>query len=160
MPGLEPLLIDGAICLQIYVTVFVALHDWVPLGRFNDVEAVRANEPPGRLIAVTFLSTAPFGFGAAESVMHASRFPGWLTIFLWISYAIAAYGLLRTWWAPYLLFEEPARAARYQAMHGRTHAFLPLRNGLRPNTLHVTVHLAIILMLADLAVMTFAPRGR
>jgi hypothetical protein len=160
MFGLKSLLIDAAITLQVYVTLFVALHDWVPLGRFNDVKAVRASEPAGRLTAVTILSTLPFAFGAAESAVHASGLPGWLMIFLWISYGVAAYGLLRTWWAPYLLFKEPVRATHYQAMHGRTHAFLPLHNGMRPNTLHVTVHLAILAMLADLAMLTFGFAGR
>ena len=144
------LLIGVAIALQAYVVLFVALHDWVPVGRLNDVSAIRANQPVGRLATVTCLSTIPFAFGLAESLAHTSGFPGWLTIYLWISYAVASYGLLRTWWAPYLLFDEPERAARYQAMHGQTHAFLPLHNGLRPNTLHVTVHLAIIAMLAIL----------
>ncbi len=160
MLDFKTLLIDAAVALQVYVTVFVALHDWLPLGRFNDVKAVRATEPVGRLIAVTILSTLPFALGAAESVMHISGFPDWLTIFLWISYGVAAYGLLRTWWAPYLLFHEPERAARYQAMHGRTHAFLPIRNGIRPNTLHVTVHLSILAMLVDLAFLTFGPVWR
>jgi hypothetical protein len=80
--------------------------------------------------------------------------------FLWISYGVATYGLLRSWWAPYLLFKEPERASRYRAMHGRTHAFLPLHNGMRPNTLHVTVHLAVLCMLADLAMLTFGFGGR
>jgi hypothetical protein len=155
MSDLQSLMIDGAVALQVYVTLFVALHDWVPFGRFNDVKAVRATEPVGRLIAVTILSTLPFAFGAAESAVHTSGFPAWLTTFLWISYGVAACGLLRSWWAPYLLFKEPERAARYQAMHGRTHAFLPMHNGIRPNTLHVTVHLAIIAILGDLAVLTF-----
>jgi hypothetical protein len=160
MPTLHACLIDAAICLQIYVTVFVAVHDWVPLGRLNDVNAVRAGEPAVRLIAVTVVSTAPFGFGVIESVTHPLGFPTWLMTFLWISYGVATYGLLRTWWAPYLLFEEPRRAARYQALHGRTHAFLPLHNGMRPNTLHVTVHFAIIAMLIDLALLTFTPVAR
>jgi hypothetical protein len=159
MSDLKPLLIDAAIALQVYVTAFVALHDWVPVGRLNDVKAVRATEPAGRMITVTILSTLPLAFGAAESVLHISGFPAWLTIFLWISYGVAAYGLLRTWWAPYLLFMEPERATRYQAMHGRTHAFLPLHNGMRPNTLHVTVHLAVIATLADLALLSFGQIG-
>ena len=132
MPAFKVPLIHLAISLQIYVVLFVALHDWVPLGRFNDVRAIRATEPTRRLIAVTVLSTLPFAFGLVESLAHTDGFPDWLMIFLWISYGIATYGLLRTWWAPYLLFKEPQRAARYQAMHGRTHHFLPLRNGLRP----------------------------
>ena len=146
-----------AIALQVYVVLFVALHDWVPLGRFNDVSAVRANEPTGKLIAVTVLSTAPFAFGLAESIAHNAGFPDWLMIYLWASYGVATYGLLRSWWVPYLLSEEPKRAAHYQAMHGRTHSFLPVRNGMRPNTLHVTVHLAIIAMLAALACLTWHP---
>jgi hypothetical protein len=146
---------NAAIALQAYVVLFVAIHDWVPLGRLNDVKAVRASDGAGKLIAVTVLSTLPFAFGLVESLIHATGLPDWLMIFLWVSYGIATYGLLRTWWAPYLLFEEPARAARYQAMHGATHTFLPLRNGLRPNTLHVTVHLAVIAMIADLTALTF-----
>ncbi len=157
---MKPLLIDTAIALQAYVVLFVACHDWVPLGRFNDVKAVRASEGASRLILVTGLSVLPFAFGLAESLVHASGFPGWLMMYLWVSFGVATYGLLRTWWAPYLLFSEPARAARYQAMHGKTHAFLPLRNGLRPNTLHVTVHLAVIAMLADLALLDLAPLSR
>jgi hypothetical protein len=160
MSDLKPLLIDAAIALEVYVTFFVALHDWIPLGRLNDLKAVRAAEPLGRLIAVTILSTLPFAIGAGESVVHSAGFPGWLNTFLWVSYGVAAYGLLRTWWAPYLLFEEPERAARYQTMHGQTHAFLPMRNGMRPNTLHVTVHLAVVAMLSDLAILTFLPGGR
>lgn len=152
---MERVLIDMAIALQAYVVLFVAFHDWIPLGLFNDVRAVRENEPAGRLIAVTALSALPFAVGLIQSVVHPAHFPQWLMIFLWASYGVATYGLLRTWWAPYLLFEEPGRAARYQAMHGRTHAFLPLHNGLRPNTLHVTVHLAIIAMLADLGLLSF-----
>jgi hypothetical protein len=154
---MKPLLIDTAIALQAYVVLFVACHDWVPLGRFNNVRAVRASEGSGRLILVTSLSALPFAFGLAESLVHASGFPGWLMMYLWISFSVATYGLLRTWWAPYLLFAEPARAARYRAMHGETHAFLPLRNGRRPNTLHVTVHLAVVAMLADLALLDLAP---
>ncbi len=157
---MKHLLIDAAIALQAYVVLFVAFHDWVPIGRLNDVKSVRSTDGAGRLILVTALSVLPFAFGLVESLVHASRFPGWLMIFLWVSYAVATYGLLRTWWAPYLLFAEPSRAARYQAMHGATHAFLPIRNGLRPNTLHVTVHLAIVAMLADLGVLTFTPLGR
>jgi hypothetical protein len=153
MSGPAAGLIKIAIGLQAYVALFVALHDWVPLGRLNDVKAVHAVEPRGRLIVTTVLSTLPFAFGTAESLAHVSGFPDWLKIFLWICYGVAAYGLLRTWWAPYLLFSEPERALRYQAMHGRTHAFLPHRNGMRPNTLHVTVHLCILGMLIDLALL-------
>ena len=140
-------LTDALIGLQFYVTLFVLLHDWVPLGALNDVAAVRRTGGVGRLIATTLLSTLPFAFGCAASVYHAGGLPHWLMDYLWGCYGVALYGLLRTWWVPYLLIAEPARAARYQAMHGRTLAFLPLHNGMRPNTLHVTVHLAVVAVL-------------
>jgi hypothetical protein len=38
------------------------------------------------------------------------------------------------------------RAARYQAKFGRTHAFLPARDGIRPNTLHVILHVATLVI--------------
>jgi hypothetical protein len=33
------------IALQCFVVVFVALHNWIPLGSPNDLEAVRAGIP-------------------------------------------------------------------------------------------------------------------
>ena len=53
-----------------------------------------------------------------------------------------------------LLFSRAAeRAARYQAMFGGTHAFLPVHNGIRPNTLHVILHAGTLAILVVLVVM-------
>lgn len=49
---------------------------------------------------------------------------------------------------------DPARAARYEVMFGATHSFLPKRNGLRPDTLHVMFHAATLALLIALAVLT------
>ena len=146
--------VDGALTgLQALGVAFIALHDWVPLGRLNDVGAVRAHETTRHLLLVTVASTLPFAVGLAGSVASIGRqFPVWLTTWLWASYGVAAYGILRTWWVPYLLFEEPARAAKYATMHGRTHAFLPVHHGMRPNTLHVVFHLAVAAIIVLLVV--------
>ena len=75
--------------------MFLALHDWVPLGKRNAVKAV-----------------------------------------------------------------PPERAARYQVMFGATRAFLPERNGIRPNTLHVILHIVTLATLAVLgALAALAMRG-
>jgi hypothetical protein len=72
---------------------------------------------------VTALSTLPFAIGLVESVYYAStRFPTWLVWLLWITYGGAMYGLLRAWYVPYLLVEEPARVTRYKKMFSHTHA--------------------------------------
>jgi hypothetical protein len=39
-------------------------------------------------------------------------------------------------------------------MFGNTHAFLPARNGVRPNTLHVILHASTLAMLVLLALGT------
>jgi hypothetical protein len=39
-------------------------------------------------------------------------------------------------------------------MYAATHAFLPERNGIRPNTLHVLFDIVTIAILIDLAVLT------
>jgi hypothetical protein len=154
---MRPLTIDALIALQSFVVAFIALHDWAPLGALNDVSAVQAADPRRKLIVVTALSTAPFAFGLGATITYAgARFPGWLTWYLWISYGLAVYGLWRAWWGPYFLGGAAARAIRYQAMFGRTHAFLPERNGIRPNTLHVTLHVVMIAIVVLLGFLSFS----
>ena len=148
---MQHLLVLALIVLQVYVVAFIGLHDWIQLGDLNDIRAVQAADSRARLIWVTIYSTAPFAFVLGACVVYAdTRFPGWLNWSLYVSYGLAGLGMIRAWWGPYLLWNEPARAARYQSMFGRTRAFLPERNGIRPNTLHVSLHLvlvAIILLL-------------
>jgi hypothetical protein len=129
--------------LQLCQVVFLWFHDWIPLGRLNDVRAVRSQDTSLRLIAVTLIQSVPFTFGLLFSVLNFGRpYPHWLYMWLWISYGLIFVGQLRAWWIPYLFHSEPARAARYQIMFGNTHRFLPLRNGLVPNTAHIMLHLA------------------
>lgn len=148
--------VTALIVLQLFVVLFIALHDWIPLGRLNDVRAVQETDSRPKLLRVTALSTLPFAIGLIASVYYArTGFPKWLLWFLWITYGTAIYGMLRTWWIPYLLVKDAARAARYQAMFGRTHTFLPTRNGIRPDTLHVSLHIVIIALVILLAVISF-----
>lgn len=128
------------------------LHDWIPLGKLNDPKAVRATISERKLLAVTLISTTPFAIGLAASAVYLGRpYPRWLLLWIGISYAILFVGELEAWWIPYFFRAQPERAARYQAMFGGTHVFLPMHNGIRPNTLHVILHagtLAILMVLA------------
>lgn len=134
--------------LQLLQVLFLALHDWVPLGRLNDVERVRAEDSAGKLAATTAVSTAPFAFGfAASATCLGHPYPGWMKQWLLVSYAILFAGELTAWWLPYLLGASEKRVRRYEVMFGRTLAFLPERHGIRPNTLHALLHLATVLTL-------------
>jgi len=105
---------------------------------------------------VTFLSTLPFAIGLAGSAYYAStRFPGWLVWLLWITYGGAIYGMLRTWYVPYLLVAEPARVERYRKMFSDTHSILPTRNGIAPNTLHIIFHAFLVVATALLVSLTY-----
>lgn len=137
--------------LQAFHVLFLALHDWIPLGPLNDVRAVRAENSTRQLVLGTLISTIPFAFGVAASLYYFGKtYPGWLRVWLWISYAMLFSGELQAWWVPYLLRPEAQRAVRYDAMFGRTHGFLPTRNGIRPNTLHIILHTATALTLVVL----------
>ncbi len=145
------MLADALIALQAFVVAFLLLHDWVPLPPLNDVRAVQAADTKGRLVIVTILSAAPYAYGLAASIDNADNFPNWLWAWLAVSYALLVLGAFRAWWLPYFFIREPKRVARYQAMFGKTHAFLAERNGIRPNTLHVVFHAAVVAILALLA---------
>jgi hypothetical protein len=150
-------LIVGFLGCQLFVVLFIALHDWVPLGKLSNRPAIRATDTRARLLLVTAVSALPYAIGFAASVRYAATgFPMWLMYLLWISYLAGFYGLLRAWWVPYLLLEDPVRVARYQERFANTHAFLPTRNGIRPDTLHVCFHAVFLMAFILLGVLTFS----
>jgi hypothetical protein len=151
---MHPRTVGALFVLQIFHVLFLSLHDWIPLGKLNDPKAVRATISGGKLLAATLISTAPFAFGLAASAVYLGRpYPQWLLLWIGISYAMLFVGELQAWWIPYFFRAQPERAARYQAMFGGTHAFLPVHNGIRPNTLHVILHAGTLAILTVLVVM-------
>jgi hypothetical protein len=146
------------LALQCFVVLFVALHNWIPLGKLNDLKGVQAEFPGNKLLLTTLINFTPFAIGLAASATYFGRsFPGWLFWWLWISYGAAVYGSLKSWWIPYFFRSDPALTARYQVMYRATHGFLPERNGIRPNTLHVIFDLATVAMLIVLGLLTNQP---
>lgn len=144
---------------QLYVVLFIALHDWLPLGSLNNLAGIRAVDTRMQLLRTTVLSALPFVVGLAGSIYYsATHFPPWLMWVLWIAYGMALYGVLRAWYLPYLVYSDPVRAARYRERFADTHAFLPMRNGIRPDTLHVTFHAVLLVLIVLLCVLTFSGR--
>jgi len=132
------------------------LHDWLPLGTLNDVGRVQAEDSRARLIRVTLLQSVPFTLGLVFSISYRQiGHPSWIWIWLWVSYLLLFAGELRAWWAPYLFRPEPERAARYKKMFEGTHAFLPVHNGIVPNTLHCVLHAATAATLLTLFAFRF-----
>jgi hypothetical protein len=131
------------IALQTFVVAFLWAHDWIPLGRLNDVAAVRSQDTLPRLVLVTIVQSVPWSIGLFFSVRYFGRtYPHWLEMWLWISYAVLFLGIFRAWWRPYFLGADATKIGRYQVMFGNTHSFLPKRHGIVPNTAHILLHLA------------------
>jgi hypothetical protein len=142
---MRPIVTSTLIALQSFHVLFLALHDWIPLGGLNDVKAVRAANTGAKLVVATLISTTPFAIGLAGSaICFDQACPEWLWWWLWVSYALLFAGEVQAWWIPYFFHAEPELAARYRTMFGATHAFLPERNGIRPNTLHCVLHAATL----------------
>lgn len=102
-----------------------------------------ARSPRRRLVTVTLVQSVPWTIGLCFSLLYFRRpYPDWLYDWLVISYGLLFIGQIRAWWIPYHFRPEPKRAARYQIMFGKTHSFLPTRNGMVPNTAHILLHWA------------------
>jgi hypothetical protein len=141
--------------LQCFVVLFVALHNWIPLGALNNVKGVRFAFPTGKLFVTTLINFAPVAIGLAATAFYFGRtYPGWVFWWLWITYGLACYGSLKAWWLPYLFRRDPALVARYRTMYSETHSFLPEHNGIRTNTLHVLFDIVTLAILIDLTVLT------
>lgn len=134
------------IVLQTFQVLILWLHDWIPLGRLNDVDTIYKMDGYRNLAIVTIFQSVPWTLGLGFSIAYFGQgWPSWVHDWLWISYLILFIGELRAWWVPYLLWPDAKRAERYQKMFGNTHSFLPMRNGIMPNTLHVTLHVATLM---------------
>ena len=137
---------EASIALQAWFMLFVALHDWVPLGRLTNRAGVRGVDSTGRLVWTTVWSTAPFALGLAWCVRYAP-WPGWLVTYLWVIYWLAFGGAMMSWWVPYLFGATEEKKTRFRQRFAGTMSFLPERNGIRPDTLHVVFHASLLAIL-------------
>ena len=133
------------VALQAFNLAFLLLHDWVPLGRFSNLPAIRSEDSRTRSLLVGLVPAIPVAIGLIYSAKALDRpWPHSLSMLLSITYGALFLGLLRAWWIPYLFRPEPERAARYQRIFAGTCKFLPTRNGISPDTLHVLLHASIV----------------
>jgi hypothetical protein len=141
------------LALQAFIVIFLLVHDWIPLGRLNNNAAKSREDKHSSLVFSTLLAAVPSAIGLYYSAKYFLRpYPHWLTMLLSITYGLFMLGMLRAWWIPYLLSPDAERATRYQSIFADTHSFLPVRNGIVPDTLHVMLHLATVATLIALFV--------
>lgn len=132
-----------------FILLFMLIHDWVPLGPLNDVQAVMDTRSFQELITITL-----FGAGQILLLMGivvwfmGKKYPLWAKLWLIIHQGFILSGAMLDWWIPYFTgYGAEERVERYSAMFGDTHAFLPVMNGIIPNTIHVLFHATLALCL-------------
>jgi hypothetical protein len=139
--------------LQSFQVAILLLHDWVPLAPLNDVRAARRGHTLTAVILATVVSSLLPSIGLVLSLWYLkSGWPSWLYLYLLAAYGFLLAGELEAWWIPYLVWPRPKRAAEYEEMYGNTWSFLPPRNGIRINSLHLALHAAT---LATLLILGF-----
>jgi len=136
---------NSFIGVQAFMLLFMLVHDWIPLGSLNDTTGVRSQNTPGELVCATVVNSVPVAVTLGLSIaFYRAAYPVLVKVLLIAILGLLLSGALLAWWIPYAVGASPKRTARYAAMFGKTHAFLPARHGITPNTLHIVLHAATL----------------
>ena len=128
------------------ILLFMLSHDWIPLGPFNDIQGVRAENTTSGLIQMTIINALSISVVIVITLLFiGKRYPIWARLWLIIHLGSILYGAISAWWISYLFGAEPEMIERYNIMFGNTHAFLPVMNGIVPNTIHVLFHVTLLM---------------
>lgn len=134
--------------LQVLVFLFLLTHDWVPLGTLNDIEAVKSQNTTGELVLTTIINLIPSSIALALTILSIRRGYHWFSqAYIPINYTFVLSGAISAWWIPYFFGATPDKVERFQIMFGQTHSFLPIKNGMIINSIHVLFHSSLILII-------------
>lgn len=130
-----------------FILLFMLSHDWIPLGSFNDIEAIREVKTVKELVTVTFINAGQIILLMGIIIAFiGKKYPIWIKLWLIIHPSCIFAGALIAWWIPYFFgYGAEARAESYEQMFGNTHTSLPVLNGIAPNTIHFLFHLTLLL---------------
>jgi len=139
--------------------LFLGLHDWIPLGRWTDLPALRSQRSLQARILASVIMAAIQGIALYlnwSQSPHPSYGTRLFTLILYIAYIP---GILRAWWVPYIFGVGISEKfiADYKIMFGNTYTWLPERNGITVNALHTVFHLTVIIGLVIAAVRFWSP---
>ncbi|MEN1968379.1 hypothetical protein WMZ97_09930 [Lentibacillus sp. N15] len=129
------------------ILLFMIVQDLVPLGTLNDIEAIASVESFHEIIVTTLIGTVQIILILGGVLLFiGKRYPLLVKIWLLVHPSFILLGAIMSWWIPYLFgtgTEE--KIERFHNMFGDTHSFLPVMNGIVPNTLHTMFHLTLLI---------------
>jgi hypothetical protein len=123
--------------------VTFALHDTIPLGRWNHLARFKREIPLGRRVRGSVMNSLTAGgivwlfwLGWA----HGGDMAGDWRMTLLITMGVLVYMEFGAWWQPYLFGATPAIVQKLRPNWEGTYAFLPEKNGVRVNAMHCVMH--------------------
>ncbi|QDP39685.1 hypothetical protein [Radiobacillus deserti] len=140
-----------------FILLFMIVQDWVPLGSLNDVQAIREEHTFNGLVTVTLINVTQILLLIGLVVIFMGRrYPTWIKLWLIIHQVSIFVGALISWWIPYFFgYGAEQKVQIYNQMFGNTHSFLPLMNGIVPNTLHILFHITLLFCIIVMIYISF-----
>lgn len=135
------------------ILLFMFVQDWIPIGSLNDVEAILEINSFDYVLTTTIINAGQILFIMGGILIFlGKKYPIWIKLWL-ITHPLCIFvGVLLSWWIPYFTGIGAAqKVERYQQMFGDTHSFLPVMNGIVPNTFHTIFHATLFICI----VLTF-----
>ncbi len=127
------------------ILLFMIVQDLIPLGSLNDIEAIASVESLNEIIVTMLIGAVQILLILGGVLIFAGkRYPLLIKIWLLVHPTFIFLGAIISWWIPYLFgtgTEE--KIETFNIMFGDTHSFLPVMNGMVPNTLHTMFHLVL-----------------
>lgn len=138
----EKFLISG----YAFILLFMLVQDLVPLGTLNDIKAIASVQSFNETIIVTMIGVVQIVVLMGGVLFFiGKRYPVLIKAWLIIHPSCILLGAIKSWWIPYFLgIGAEEKIERYNLIFGNTHAFLPVMNGIVPNTLHTIFHLILL----------------
>ena len=136
------------IFLQTILLIFMLFHDWIPVPPLNDVGTLKKVDGHFYRLLGSFINGATVLIPLSITLYyHQSSMPLSASVTIFSFYFFLTIGTILSWWVPYFF----GSSQKHQEQFGKfknTHHFLPARGShVRPNTLHVILHLQVWLCL-------------
>lgn len=131
----------------VFILLFMIVQDLVPLGALNDVEAIASVESLNEIIVTTLIGVVQILLILGGVLLFmGKRYPLLVKIWLIVHPACILLGAIMSWWIPYFFGTGTLeKIERFNIMFGNTHSFLPVMNGIVPNTLHTLFHFVLLI---------------
>lgn len=129
--------------LQFILLLFMALHDWVAIPPFNDVNTLKKVDSISYRLMGTIINVLSVLIPFILTVLYCVNSDMNLFQTIIVFYCCLSLGTILSWWVPYMFGSSQKHKERFMKFK-QTHHFLPPRGDhVIPNTLHVILHIQV-----------------